>query len=219
MMYHAGKLPLIGQGGALMVLLAGVLAYLLGSCCFSYIVARREAGIDITKYGSGNPGTSNMLRVVGKGGAALTLLGDLLKGVVAVCLGLLLAGGYGMLAGAAGVIIGHCYPVFFHFKGGKAVATTAGAMAVLDWRILLMILGTFIIVVALSRYISLASCSAAVVCILAPFLVGQDLYMKALCVIVAVFVIIKHRGNLKRLLAGTETKVSFHKKELDGKQA
>lgn len=210
-MYAFDRLPLVGSGNGFWLIGIAIVAYLLGSCLFSHF-AGKKAGVDITKQGSGNPGTSNVLRVLGKGAAAATLAGDVLKGTLAVCLGLVFGGGPGMLLGAAFVIIGHCYPVFFGFKGGKAVATTAGAMAVLDFQILLIVLSLFILILMVTRYISVSSVSAGFVGVIAAVLLGQDTYMITLWVMIAVFIAIKHRTNFKRLAAGTENKISFRKK-------
>ena len=193
---------------ALQLLISAVVGYLLGSVGFAYIVARAMKGIDITQYGSGNPGTSNVLRVVGKTGAALTLLGDALKGYLAVLLGGLVAGGVGMLLAAACVMVGHMFPLFYHFKGGKTVATAAGVMLALDWRIALTA-----ILLVITKYISLSSIVASVTVAVSSLFYTKDISLYIICFLVAIFIIFKHRSNIKRLLAGTENKISFKSKK------
>ena len=194
------------------LVLTAVVAYLLGSCVFAYFIARWMKGIDITAHGSGNPGTSNVLRVVGKTGAALTLLGDALKGYLAVLFGGLVAGGIGMLVAAVCVMVGHMYPLYFHFKGGKTVATAAGAMLALDWRIALTAIGVFVLVLVITRYISVASILASITVTVSAFFYSKDISLYVICFLVTVFIVFKHRSNMKRLMAGTENKISFKKK-------
>lgn len=198
---------------ALQLLISAVVGYLLGSVGFAYIVARAMKGIDITQYGSGNPGTSNVLRVVGKTGAALTLLGDALKGYLAVLLGGLVAGGVGMLLAAACVMVGHMFPLFYHFKGGKTVATAAGVMLALDWRIALTAIGVFVLLLVITKYISLSSIVASVTVAVSSLFYTKDISLYIICFLVAIFIIFKHRSNIKRLLAGTENKISFKSKK------
>lgn len=203
---------LTGWPAAVTLILTAAAAYLLGSCVFAYLIARWMKGIDITAHGSGNPGTSNVLRVVGKTGAALTLLGDALKGYLAVLLGGLIAGGIGMLVAAVCVMVGHMYPLYFHFKGGKTVATAAGVMFALDWRIALTAIGVFVLVLALTRYISVASILASITVTVSAFFYSRDVSLYVICFLVTAFIVFKHRSNMKRLMAGTENKISFKKK-------
>lgn len=213
------------------VILAAVCAYLLGSINFAIIVTKLFAHKDIRDFGSGNAGLTNVLRTLGKGPAAFVLVGDFMKGVLSVIIGKLLfqyLGGvtegseWFMLGGYIGAffaVLGHIYPVFHGFKGGKGILITAGVMLVLDPWVLCIILGTFIIVVAISRIVSLASISAAVVYPFATLAV--ELLFKrptawidaGLALLIAILVVFMHRSNIKRLINHTESKLGQKKKE------
>lgn len=185
-----------------------VFAYLVGSLDFAVIVARFK-GEDIYSMGSGNPGASNALRSMGKASGALVLLGDLLKGVAAAAVGAAL-GGSGTLASAAGLaaVVGHCYPVFHRFRGGKGAATFAGMLLwVAPWAGLGMILA-FGGVVAASGIASVGSIAgAALAAPLAVWLDGVRGWALVWLVAAVVLVMIRHRGNIARLLRGSERKV------------
>ncbi len=209
--------------------LSSAVAYLLGSINFAIIITKAVLHKDIRDFGSGNAGMTNVLRTVGKGPAALTLLGDFLKGAAAVLLGHLifayignqpdwLLGGY--LSGFF-ALLGHLFPLYYGFKGGKGIATCAGVLAVLDWRVLLIILAVFLIVTAISRYVSLGSVCAAVAYPISTLClrlweespaIWSD---TAMAVLIAAVVIIMHRQNIKRLLSGTENKIGQKKKQPD----
>lgn len=227
------------QNSWLGLLSAAVTAYLLGSVNFAIIVTRLFSGKDIRSFGSGNAGATNVLRSQGKLPAALTFIGDLLKSMLSVYIGgwllqtiqllpaeaselellmydpqnLGLVGSY--LAGVV-CILGHMYPVFFGFRGGKGVMTTFGMTLLLDWRTALLMLAIFLIVVLITRMVSLGSIIAG---IFMPFLTygmrvyvyGQQwetaLFCAAVAVLIAVIVIVKHRENIKRILKGTESKL------------
>lgn len=193
--------------GGFLVILAIITAYLLGSIPFSLLVGKLVAGIDIRTLGSRNVGATNVLRTLGTKGAILALLGDMLKGVVAVWLGLLI-GGEG-LAAACGVIaiLGHCFSVFLGFKGGKGVATSAGIILYLMPKVVVILLITFVIVVALSKYVSLGSLTIA---LLFPVLAISYNYNNAyilMSIIMAIIVVFQHRENISRLRDGTENKL------------
>ena len=134
-----------------------VVPYFLGSINFGIIISKLFHGEDIREYGSGNAGMTNMLRTYGKRDAAITLIGDALKAVVAVILGRILFGISGGYVAGLTCILGHAFPCYYKFKGGKGVVVTAATIAVIDWRIFLVLLGIFILVVAFSKYISLGS--------------------------------------------------------------
>ncbi len=213
------------------ILLAAVCGYLLGSIIFAIIVTKLFARKDIRDFGSGNAGLTNVLRTLGKGPAACVLVGDFMKGVLSVIIGKLLFEHLGgavdgsewfMLGGYIGAffaVLGHIFPVFHGFKGGKGILITAGVMLLLNPWVLCIILGTFIIVVVISRYVSLASISAAVMYPVATFLVEFLSQQKTvwidtvLAAIIAALVIFMHRGNIKRLLSHTESKLGQKKKE------
>lgn len=183
-------------------------AYLLGSISTAILIARVLGLSDPRSQGSGNPGATNMLRVGGKGAAAATLLGDMLKGVLAVLLARALGGSEIAIAGAAvGAFLGHLYPVFFGFKGGKGVATFFGALLGLYWLVGVLVLGTWLLVAWLFRYSSLAALIASA---LAPFyLAGLQpipAFIIATCAMVALL-FWRHRSNIAKLRAGAEGKI------------
>ena len=189
-----------------------VVPYFLGSINFGIIISKLFHGEDIREYGSGNAGMTNMLRTYGKRDAAITLIGDALKAVVAVILGRILFGLSGGYVAGLTCILGHAFPCYYKFKGGKGVVVTAATIAVIDWRIFLVLLGIFILVVAFSKYISLGSVCGMLVF---PLLVqvwdrGLSINVLLSCLISAL-VIFLHRGNIKRIYNGTESKLSLSK--------
>lgn len=221
------------------ILLCMVIPYLLGSLNFGLIISRNKYHDDIRKHGSGNAGTTNMLRTYGTGAAVVTLLGDMLKAAVAVGLGYLLinfqvdvyteagkwAGAFGEKPGAAVaglfVMLGHMFPCFYKFKGGKGVATMAMVILMLNPIAFLILLGIFIIIAACTRYVSLASIMGAILCpiILTAFEQAKGSFMTGITsVLMAVLVVFMHRENIKRLKDGKESKLSFRKKK-DGQEA
>ena len=189
-----------------------VVPYFLGSINFGIIISKLFHGEDIREYGSGNAGMTNMLRTYGKRDAAITLIGDALKAVVAVILGRILFGISGGYVAGLTCILGHAFPCYYKFKGGKGVVVTAATIAVIDWRIFLVLLGIFILVVAFSKYISLGSVCGMLVF---PLLVqvwdrGLSINVLLSCLISAL-VIFLHRGNITRIYNGTESKLSLSK--------
>ena len=186
-------------------LLAALFGYLLGSIPFGLLITRAAGLGDVRKIGSGNIGATNVLRTGNKGLAALTLLLDGLKGTVAV----LIAGLYGAdLAIIAGffAFIGHLFPVWLGFKGGKGVATYIGVLAGLMWKVALVFAAVWIAVALLLRYSSLAALIAAVVVPLTLLFMGYQDFAVVFAVM-SVIVFIKHRANISRLMAGTESRI------------
>jgi glycerol-3-phosphate acyltransferase PlsY len=192
--------------------LAALLAYCLGSVSFAILVSRLMALPDPRSYGSKNPGATNVLRSGSKAAALLTLLGDGGKGWLAVWLAWLHTGD-GQVAAAAGLaaFLGHLFPVFHRFHGGKGVATAAGVLLGLDWRIGAGTLATWIIIAFFIRYSSLAALIAAVFAPLATlFLLGFD--VEALAVLaMSALLFWRHKENISRLLAGTEPRLGAKK--------
>lgn len=186
-----------------------IIAYCLGSISPSTLMARAR-GMDIKSAGSGNAGTTNALRVLGKKAALITLSIDILKGVLAVKLGLLLGGegiSYFCLVAA---ILGHIYPAFYSFKGGKGVAVAFGAILAVNWQIALICLGIVALTVLLTRWVSLGSIlAAAAFPILAHFLEPN---FTIIGIFPALLVIYKHKANIIRLIHGEESKI-FSKKQ------
>ncbi len=202
------------------IVLCALIGYLLGSLNFALILSGKMYKDDIRKHGSKNAGTTNMMRTYGNKAAGLTILGDMLKAVVAVILGALLMGLYfGGYAAALGCVVGHVFPVFFGFKGGKGVATAAAAILVLNPLAFLCVLGVFLLSVLFTRYISLGSVLGAAVFPLITFytcygsktLAAGSGFAFLCAFIIAVIVIVKHHANLSRLAHGTESKFSFKK--------
>ncbi len=226
------------QNSWLALLLASVIAYLLGSVSFAILVTRAFCGKDIRSFGSGNAGATNVLRSQGKLPAALTFVGDLGKSMLSVYIGgelvkhlqlmpaasmgayspqnLALVGSY--LAGIC-CILGHLYPVFFGFRGGKGVMTALGITLLLDWRSALVLLVLFGVVVLTTRMVSLGSLAAAVGLPITTYVFRTYWYHQpwptvAFCtasvLVMSIIVIVKHRSNIKRILAGTESKIGKH---------
>jgi len=190
-----------------------VCSYLLGSIPFGVIVGRAR-GVDIRKHGSGNIGATNVLRLLGPGPAALVLAGDVLKGFLPVVAGGSLLRSWSMrepdlwlLAVALAPILGHTFSIFLRFHGGRAVAATLGALLGMSWQAGLVALGIFILVVAVTRYVSVASiiASASVPVYLA--LADARPAWAAFWTAIAALIIARHIPNIGRLLAGTEPKI------------
>ena len=189
-----------------------VLAYLLGSLSFAVIVSKAMRLDDPRTYGSGNPGATNVLRSGNKVAAILTLLLDALKGVVAVLVARALADRFGFgeatiaLAGIA-AFLGHLYPVFFKFEGGKGVATAAGVLLALNLWVGLASLGTWLVIAFATRYSSLAALVTALVApVFTYFLIGEP-QVAVLVAVMSVLLIWRHRSNITKLLNGTESKL------------
>lgn len=189
-----------------------VVAYLLGSLNFAIIVSKFKDGKDVRSFGSGNAGITNYLRSFGSASAFTVIAGDMLKCVIAVLIGGLLASFMGKLVAGIFVMLGHMFPVFFGFKGGKGVLTSAAFILVLDWRIFLIGIGVFAIIALTTRYVSLASCIAiSIVPILVYLFYERNIYFVIATVIIAAIVVFMHRENIRRLIAGTETKFKMKK--------
>ena len=200
----------------LIYLIIIIVAYLLGNISTSYIVAKKLAGVDIRTQGSGNAGSTNVLRTLGKKAGALTFIGDVLKGLIAVLLAKFIAyiahldqATCAYLAVVA-VVLGHNYPVFLGFKGGKGVATSLGSMLGMNPIIALTCLGFFIIIVAITKYVSLGSILGIG---LSPIIMIINHNNKGVLVtlFLTISVVLTHKENIKRLLKGTERKIGEKK--------
>lgn len=209
-------------------IIMGVIAYLIGSINFSVILSKKMAGFDIREKGSGNAGSTNMLRSVGKKAAALTLVCDILKGVVSILIAMILGNiiqnlDKELLVQIAGiaVVVGHTFPIFFGFKGGKGVATSLGVLILSNWQIGLICLVFALVLMALTRMVSLGSCAAAVLFPVLTLFINDNYTVLSegkngnvyfiYSVILAIIVLYNHRSNIKRILNGTENKLSFKK--------
>jgi glycerol-3-phosphate acyltransferase PlsY len=180
--------------------------YLFGSIPFGLLLTRLTGGPDIRSIGSGNIGATNVLRTGRKGLAAATLLADMLKGTAAVLLARYLFGSGAAIAAGLGAFLGHLFPVWLRFKGGKGVATFIGVLLAFSWIAVLIFGAIWIACAALTRYSSL---SGLIACAVTPFAlwVLNKPAEAALFVVMALLVFIMHRGNIGRLMAGTETKI------------
>jgi glycerol-3-phosphate acyltransferase PlsY len=194
------------------VAVTALAAYCLGSVSFAIAVSRLMALPDPRSYGSGNPGATNVLRSGNKAAALLTLLGDGGKGWLAVCLaGLAFATPQAAAAAGLAVFLGHLFPVFHRFHGGKGVATAAGVLLGLDWRLGVGTVATWAIIVGFLRYSSLAALVAAAFAPLAALaLLGLGVEAAAVLAM-SVLLIWRHKGNISRLLAGTEPRLGAKK--------
>ena len=191
-------------------------AYLIGSLSFAVIVSKFYGLDDPRSYGSGNPGATNVLRSGRKKAAALTLLGDALKGLVAVLLARWLQSHFGLAdevvaAVAVAVLVGHMWPLFFGFKGGKGVATALGVLLALSWPVALICAAVWLMMAFGLKISSLAALTATVISPLAAmFLVQQPSWQAAIAVIAAL-VLLRHRSNIQNLLSGKESKIGSGK--------
>ncbi len=232
------KLNLGGTVAATFVTLGGILLcivipYLLGSINFGLIISNKQYHDDIRTHGSGNAGTTNMLRTYGKKAAIFTMLGDMLKAVVAVGLGYLIVGTnivatdpdtgklfhykdqFGAAIAGLFVMLGHMFPIFFKFKGGKGVATSGMVILMISPITCLFCFLIFLIIVAGTKYVSLGSIMGVIFypILLVAFSGGQNPTACIIAVLMAVAVVYMHRDNIKRLRDGNERKLSFKKKK------
>ena len=201
-------------------IIVAIIAYLVGSINFSVILSKKMAGFDVREKGSGNAGTTNMLRAVGKKAAAITLICDILKGVVAILIAMFIGNmvetsNVALLVQIAGVavILGHTFPVFFKFKGGKGVATSLGVLILSNWQTGLICLVFALILMALTQMVSVGSIAAAILYPVLTLFIRENYivegYYFIYSIILAVIIVYNHRENVKRLLNGTENKISF----------
>ena len=196
---------------AVQLVLAGVIGYLLGSANASLIVGKFY-GVDVRQHGSGNAGATNTLRTLGKTAAALVGVGDVLKGVLACILGKYLAGDLGLMVGGVGAILGHNWPLYFGFKGGKGIFTSFAVVLLMDWKIGLLLLGIFALLTAVTRYVSLGSVVGSVLFPVFGLLFGRGTEFVVFAAILAALAVYRHRANLQRLMNGTESKLGSKKK-------
>lgn len=197
-----------------------ILAYLIGSLNFSVLISKYIFHDDVRNHGSHNAGSTNMNRTYGTAAGVLTLVGDLLKGVVATLVPILLIGyNIGYLAGFC-CILGHCFPIFFKFKGGKGAATSAGIIFAADPIVGGVIVLTFVILTVGTKFVSLGSIIAALIfplvlnrVYLLRFGINPSFITTLSSLLMTAVVVFAHRANIGRLLSGTESKISFKKKK------
>lgn len=201
----------------LQLILCAVIGYLLGNIQTGLLIGRLS-NVDLRQHGSGSSGATNALRVLGQRQGLFTLLGDALKGVLAVCVGLIICGRRGGMAGALFVAVGHIWPVFFDFRGGKGVATAIGALFTLLPVHALIILAVGCAVIYLTKMVSLGSIAGAVAYLIAATITslsGKDWFLFVFSLLMAALVLFAHRANIDRILKGTENKLgdsAFQKK-------
>lgn len=186
-----------------------IVAYLLGNISPARIISKIY-GVDITAEGSGNPGTTNVIRTLGLKAGLLTLLIDALKGFIAVKFGYAFAWPMGQYAGFVFVMIGHCYPYLYKFKGGKGVAAALGAALALNWPSAILAIFVGVLVLLIGKRMSVASLSAAILYPILMYFAAPEMTVFAL--LVAAFIIYTHIPNIKRLRAGEEPKLEIGKK-------
>jgi len=203
----------------LKTLAALCLGYLLGSLNTSVIVGKIY-GKDISSHGSKSAGLTNTLRVLGKSAAVLVLMGDILKGVIACLIGMRL-GVYvysgeaktcvSLMAAGAGAVIGHNWPIYFRFRGGKGILTAVTVMFMFNWVMASTSLGVFTVIVALTRYVSLGTICATALFVAISFspMFGNTIYFHIFAFLMAFMLIFKHRENIQRLLSGTENRLTY----------
>ncbi len=211
-----------------------ILSYLIGSINFSIILSKLISGKDIRESGSGNAGATNMLRTHGKKMGVITLLLDVLKGIAAILITLyiqhisydgtilyeasrMVIDAFPYIAGVC-VVLGHNFPLYFNFKGGKGVATSLGVVLMLDWKVGLILLVCCIAIMAITRYVSLGSILGGVAYIIIEIVkaivTGEFNAVQMVCVVIlGGLLIARHHANIKRLLNGTENKLGAKKKE------
>ncbi|MCC5892746.1 glycerol-3-phosphate 1-O-acyltransferase PlsY [Exiguobacterium sp.] len=192
-----------------------LISYLLGSIPFALLIGKVGYRVDVREHGSGNLGTTNTFRVLGKKAGTLVLLGDMGKGLVAALLPLMFGSEMSLLLAGIPAIIGHSYPIFAKFKGGKSVATSAGVLlAAFPW-FFVVVVGTFVVTLFISKMVSLSSMAAAAVGLVTVVVYGvlaRDWLPLIVIVPLALFIIIKHRTNWQRIRSGTEPKVPLFQK-------
>lgn len=193
-----------------------ILSYLFGSISSSVIISKIMTGDDLRNHGSGNAGATNALRVLGKKGGILTLLGDVLKTVLSILLAIFILNEDKSLAiyfAGIGTVIGHNYPIWFGFKGGKGIVVSITAILFADWKIGIIVMLISIIIMAITKYVSLGSVLGAVLCIILSIIFRWgNWYFVVFTFVVGLLAIFRHKANIIRLINGEESKLSLSKK-------
>lgn len=211
------------------LVIVAIISYILGSCNFGVILSKALKKEDVRETGSGNAGTTNMMRTYGKTMGILTIIGDIVKVFVAIWLAFRIlsveeikmifdsvsVNPQCVLKSFAGLfaVAGHIFPCFFKFKGGKGVATSGGMVIMIDWRIALILFAIFVLIILVTRYVSLGSIIMAV---LYPVFMGlfyKDLGLVIISVLFTVIVVTAHRENIKKLINHTENKIGSKNKK------
>ena len=196
-------------------------AYLIGGINAAIVISKIRYGQDIRTLGSGNPGFTNFKRVYGLNGAAVfVMLSDIIKAAIPVCIAMILfgkmydMGQFGAAFTGFFAMLGHCFPVWYGFKGGKAFMTGFGTIWFVDWRMTLIAMTVFFILLGLTKYMSISSCVSSVTCPIALALLGADgLSVIIISALSAILVVVRHKENFKKLIQGNESKFTLKKKE------
>ena len=190
-----------------------IAGYLLGSLNMAIVYIQKKYKVDVRTEGSGNAGATNVARTHGLGAGLLTLGSDMAKTAAAALIGVLLAGSTGLAVACAAALTGHCFPIYYRFRGGKGVSASACIALLLDWRFFLLLLALFVVVFLLGRRVSLCSVSAAVAFPWLYLLLNPGWSPAfVVCLYVMVLVVIMHRANIGRLIRGEEKTFSLGKK-------
>jgi len=196
------------------LIIISFIAYFLGNISASYMVAKYFKGIDIRKYGSGNAGATNVFRTLGAKAGLLAFLGDALKGAVAVVIGHLIGGENGQVAAGLFVVVGHNWPVLLGFKGGKGIATTIGVMIAINPLMVAAIVPIGIVIIIITKYVSLASILGMTIFPLLMLATGQPRNLVVFSFLLSAMAIYKHKSNIVKLLNGTESKLGEKAKKI-----
>ena len=194
--------------------ISALIGYFLGSINGAQIISSLN-DVEIKKEGSGNAGTTNVLRVMGKKAAIITLVADSVKAVIACLVAKFLFGDNALFIAGVFCVIGHIWPVFFKFKGGKGVLTTFVVLIMIDWQIALMMFGLFLIIVLITRYISLGSMVSATLFFVVAMIMGRSIEEIVASAFLGFLIVVKHSSNISRLIQGKENK--FGGKKTDEK--
>ncbi|CAM4156551.1 glycerol-3-phosphate 1-O-acyltransferase PlsY [Lacicoccus alkaliphilus] len=190
------------------IIILVIISYLIGAIPFSLLIGKIFYKVDIREHGSGNVGTTNTFRILGKKAGIMVLILDILKGALPVYIAMLMAVDMHIFIPGLISAIGHVYPVFLKFRGGKAVATGSGAVLAYNPIVFIILVSAFLITLKLSKYVSLSSIVAALTFIGVSLLL-QDPLIIAFAVILGVVIIIRHISNIKRIMNGTESRITF----------
>src|SRR5699024_10571444 len=186
----------------------GLIAYLLGSIPSALLIGKAAYGIDVRKHGSGNMGATNAFRVLGKKAGAIVTATDILKGTISTLLPILVQADVHPLIIGLFAVLGHTYPLFAKFKGGKAVATSGGIILGIYPLLFILMVVTFFLALYISKYVSLASMITGVVTVILSFLIG-DLLLIIITTVLTLFVLYRHKENIKRIKNKTEPKIKW----------
>ncbi len=196
-----------------MQFIIAIISYFIGSIPFSFLIPKYIGQVDIRKVGSGNTGTTNVVRTLGLKVGVLAFIGDFLKGVLPTLIGLMTLGTKGAIIGGGLAVLGHCYPVWLKFKGGKGIATSAGVLVVLTPNVFFILLALQFAIIFATRYMSLASIISGALFPVLCMLLSKPSEVVLFAALLGAFVIYRHQANLKRLIKGEEKKLTIGSKK------